>query len=317
MDYSPVYKVEKVSVVLSMLSDHMGNIQLTDGNLRSALNLAISQMSQSLRVPYFVPFEFQAGVSGYDVTDYHLGNTCVVEVARVNDNVFDRVAWWQLSNNILQVSPSLSGPGQLISLAEAPRIPQGTLTIAEHLDYPGSEIWIYGRVNELPIAGWVAIGNDVFFYRGLTYANAPDNSFAYLEQALIDNGADPTVFNQVYDMTLGTGTYTKLSNVSVWPFAYQFAAHNIGETIEPCISYVSGEMLNKLITAAAVNAYRIKINSCAQPEDKQLYSQLMRNAQEDFERLSRFAQPLVAQVMKRRNAFTDFNRRSSNVYRGV
>lgn len=316
MDYSPVFKVEKLSVILTMLNDYMGNIQLTDANLRSALNLAISQMSQSLRTPYFVPFEFQSGVSGYDVTDMHLGNSCVVEIARVDDNAFDRVAWWQLSNNVLQVSPSLSGPGQIVSLAEPPRVPQAMLTIAEHLDYPGTEIWINGRVSELPSAGWVAIGADVFFYRGLTFTNAPDNAFADLAQALVDSGADPELFNQVYDMTLGTGTYTKLSNVSIWPFSYNFTAHNIGETIEPCISYMSGEMLNKLITAAAVNAYRVKINSCAQPEDKQLYSQLMRNAQEDFERLSRFAQPPVTQVMKRRNAFSDFSR-AARVYRGA
>jgi hypothetical protein len=316
MDYSPSYKVEKLSVIMSMLNDYMGNIQLTDANLRGALNLAISEMSQSLRVPYFVPFEFQDGVSGYDVSTHYLGSSIAVEIARVDDNVFDRVAWWQLANGMLQVSPSLSGPGQIVSLAEPPRVPQGTLVIAEHLDYPGTEIWISGRVNELPLAGWVAIGNDVFFYRGLTFTNAPDNAFLPLEQALIDNGADPELFNQVYDMTLGTGTYTKLSNVTIWPVSYQFAAHNIGETIEPCISYMSGEMLNKLITAAAVNAYRVKINSCAQPEDKQLYSQLMRNAQEHFEKLSRFAQPPVSQVMKRRNAFSDFSRAANRVLRG-
>ena len=315
MEINPAYNVIKASSVVDMLKDYMGNIQLSDANLRNALNLAISQMSSSLRVPYFVPFEFRRGVSGYDVSEYTLGNSCIVEIARVNDNVFDRVAWWDLSNNVLQVSPSLDGAGRIIAFANPPRIPQNQMTIAEHLDYPGSEIWIYGRVGELPMAGWVAIGDDVFFYRGLTYQNAPDNSFSYLNSALEEDNANDEQYNQVYDMPLGSGAYTKLSNVAVWPFTYAFRAHDIGEAIEPCLSYINGDVLNRLIVSAAVNAYRLKINSCAQPEDKQLYSQLMRNSQEELMRLTQHTTPPVSSVMKRRNPFIDFAR-ARNVYRG-
>lgn len=310
------FRIEKVSAILSMLDDYMGNIQLSTDNLKSALNLAISQMSQQLRVPYFVPVEFQQGVSSYDTTDMHLSGGLVVQVARVDDTVFDDVAWWSYNNNRLQVSPSLAGPGRVISLAEPPRVSSSTLTLAEHVDIPATEIWLNGRVNELQNAGWVAIGDDVFFYRGLTYMSPPDRTFTSLEQALVDAGADAELFSPVYDIVLGSGTYTKLSNVSLWPTSYSFTAHNIGEVVEPCIGYVSGETLNKLVTAAAINAYRVKINSCAQPEDKQLYSQLMRNAQEELGRTFSAVQPVATSVIKRRNPFIDFRRSAGRVYRG-
>lgn len=268
----------------------MGGASPTESQLRTSINMAISALGNKLHVPYYVPISFVSGTAAYDLRDLYVGRNAQPQVIRYATGSYESMAWWQIADNYLRVDPSTSGSGRIICLTPAPLIPSTSYTLAEHVDDGAEEIWLNGRIDGLPIAGWMAMGSDVWFYRGWSHNNAPERRFVALEAAA-EGGAevDPDEVFPVYDMP--TGTYTKLHNAMRWPYNLVGEVHDPADIVQPCLAYTDEVVLDALVTRSAINAYRAKIHICAAPEDKALYSSMMANAQAEYDKVYRRVQP--------------------------
>lgn len=289
------------SQVLAQVADYMGAAAPSDSNLRTSVNMAISSLGSKLHVHYYAPIIFYADVAAYDVSDLYVGREAVPQIQRYGAGSYESLGWWDILDNKLRVRPDTNGTGRIVSMASAPTIPTTDYVLAEHLDDSATEIWLEGRINAMPLAGWVSVGSDVWFYRGWQHRNAPAKTFPDFVAAAEDGGEeiDPATLTPVYDMP--AGTYTKLLNASRWPYNYITETHDPGVTVQPCIAFTSENLLTALVIGSAINAYRAKIHACAAPEDKALYSSMMANAQQEYRDIYRRVQPQQFRVQQRRN----------------
>lgn len=288
------------SDVLAQVADYMGAAAPSDSNLRTSVNMAISSLGSKLHVHYYTPITFYEDVAAYDISDLYVGREAIPQVQRYGAGSYEALGWWEILDNKLRVLPNVAGTGRIVSMASAPTIPTTDYVLAEHLDDGATEIWLQGRINLLPLAGWVSVGEDVWFYRGWQHRNAPAKTFPnFAAAALGEEEIDPTSLTPVYDMP--AGTYTKLLNASRWPYNFISQVHNPGDIVQPCIAFTSENLLTALVIGSAINAYRARIHSCAAPEDKALYSSMMANAQQEYRDIYRRVQPQQFRTQQRRN----------------
>lgn len=291
------------SQVLAQVADYMGAAAPSDSNLRTSVNMAISGLGSKLHVHYYTPITFYADVACYDVSDLYVGREAVPQVQRYGAGSYEALGWWEILDNKLRVRPDTAGTGRIVSMASAPTIPTTDYVLAEHLDDGATEIWLQGRINALPLAGWLSVGSDVWFYRGWQHRNAPPKTFPdFVAAAQGEGEIDPDALEPVYDMA--PGTYTKLLNASRWPYNYITETHDPGATVQPCIAFTSENLLTALVIGSAINAYRAKIHACAAPEDKALYSSMMANAQSEYKDIYRRVQPQAYRPGQRRNRWS-------------
>jgi hypothetical protein len=288
------------SDVLSQVADYMGAAAPSDSNLRTSVNMAISSLGNKLHVHYFAPITYTADTPVYDVSDLYVGREAVPQIQRYGTGSYETLGWWDILDGKLRIRPDTHGTGRIVSMASAPTIPITDYVLAEHLDDGATEIWLQGRINLLPLAGWISVGGDVWFYRGWQHRNAPARTFPdFVAAALGEGEIDPTTLTPVYNMA--AGTYTKLLNASRWPYNFISQVHNPGAIVQPCIAFTSENLLSALVISSAINAYRAKIHACAAPEDKALYSSMMANAQSEYKDLYKRVRPEQFRSQQRRN----------------
>lgn len=196
-----------------------------------------------------------------------------------------RLPWWDIRCGKLVTDGRISGRLRLTIYARNPEFSRTPLTLAKTMMSTDDELWISGRVDNLPPTGWVKVCSEWIQYLCLEHREIPKPDMI----AVNDKPVDPVVglpgeetFSWGVDPSVGflaseapCGTHTVLHGLRRRCNAAGDDNYAPGTTVELGLALQDSITLDFLQNKILANSYRSLAAGCTSGEDRQFYLQMM------------------------------------------
>lgn len=201
-----------------------------------------------------------------------------------HESCFAPLRCHELDCGTLRIDEHLRGTLRLQLYAENPLIPTEAVHLARALVIGDDELWIEGRINNMPPFGYLRVCDEWVKYLCWEQREAPcpEEWDVRLEQAWVDPvagveetaipGIDPEVGLSVAEATPGVHTVfygiDRLCNI------IPRDSYPQGTEVEIGLSFPNLQALSGLRDTALSNLYRGRLNTCTSARERDFYSQM-------------------------------------------
>lgn len=196
-----------------------------------------------------------------------------------------RLPWWDIRCGKLVTDGRISGALRLTIYARNPQFGKEPLTLAKTMLAGDDELWITGRVENLPPTGWVKVCSEWMQYFCWEHRDIPKPDTIQVDEKPFDPvagvsaenapawGVDPSVGFSASEAPCGT--HTVLHGLRRRCNAVGDDNYAPGTTVELGLALQDSITLDFLQNKILANSYRTLAAGCTSGEDRQFYLQMM------------------------------------------
>lgn len=286
---TPVLKSR--SEILDELRDIITDDKSTDKQLTTALNLALGTWSSRVKTCCCIdlPCPLVCGQCEYDLPCCEGIDDARVFVAPYcgggDMECFVELRCFDIRCGKLITDGHVEGRVRLMAYTDNAPQQFPDLLLAKDFLIDDTEIWIQGRVENLPPFGWLKVCDEWIKYQCWEQAEYPypDEFDVTLQDAWIDGDIDPEIGTEqpgidpedglaVADVTCGVNTvlYAVERRCNNSPID----AYPQGVEVEIGMAAPNHQAFAILLNDAIANAYRLRMSTCTSPRDREFFASL-------------------------------------------
>ncbi len=311
---NPVLRTQ--SQFLSDLRDVIGKRTPTEKSLIVSINQALSSVGDVARSCMCVelPCPLVCGQCEYDLPCCDIDRV-LVEVADNgchSESCWHRLPWWDLRCGKLVTDGRISGRVRLTIYARNPDFGKDSLSLAKTMLADSDELWISGRVENLPPTGWVKVCSEWMQYLCWEHREIPQPDRIQVDEKPFDPvagvdannppawGVDPSMGFSASEAPCGT--HTVLHGLRRRCNAVGEDNYAPGTPIELGLALPDSVTLEYLQDKILANSYRSLATGCTSGEDRQFYLQMMADSDARAEKSLQRRKP-NRPIIKQRDQF--------------
>ena len=223
-----------------------------------------------------------------------------------------RLPWWDVRCGKLVTDGTISGQLRLTIYAQNPTFSTSSLSLAKTMLADDADLWIEGRIENLPPIGWVKVCNEWTQYLCFEHREAPKPDTIAINAAPVDPinglpgeesfvwGVDPAAGFSSGEAPCGT--HTVLHGLNRRCNAQGSDNYAPGTPVELGVAIDDPISLSYVQEKILSNSYRSLAASCVSGEDRQFYLQMMADSDAMAAASLRRRKPARA-IVKQRNQF--------------
>ena len=310
---NPVLKTQ--SQFLADVKDVIGKRTPTDKSLIVAINQALISSGIAGRSCMCIEWGcLTCGQCEFDLPCCDI-DSIVPEVKGVgcaSGDCWTRLPWWDVRCGKLVTDGTISGQLRLTIYAQNPEFGTAPLSLVKTMLAGDTDLWVEGRVENLPSTGWIKVCNEWMQYLCVEHREAPKPDTIAINAAPIDPidglpgeesfawGVDPAVGFSSGEAPCGT--HTVLHGLRRRCNAQGDDNYAPGTVVELGLALSDAASLDYLQDKILANSYRTLAASCVSGEDRQFYLQMFADSDARAADALRRRKPIKA-IVKQRNQF--------------
>ena len=283
---NPILKTQ--SEFLADLKDVIGKRTPTDKSLIVNINQALSSVGDAIQSCICVEWGcLICGQCEYDLPCCDIIHVVpeIRETGCATGDCWHRLHWWDVRCGKLITDGRSSGYLRLTIYARNPEFSRDPLVLARTMLAGDSELWINGRVDNLPPMGWVKVCGEWMQYLCYEHRDIPqpdmikvddkpfDPSAGLPGEGVIAWGVDPAIGFLASEAPCGT--HTVLQSLRRRCNAIGGDNYAPGTEIQLGLALQDSITLDFLQNKILANSYRSLAAGCTSGEDRQFYLQMM------------------------------------------
>lgn len=310
---NPILKTQ--SQFLADVKDVIGKRTPSDKSLIVAINQALISSGIAGRSCMCIEWGcLHCGQCEYDLPCCDIDE--VIPESRLHSchtaDCWTRLNWWDMRCGKLVTDGQASGALRLTIYAPNPEFGRDALSLAKTMLADDTDLWLEGRVENLPPVGWVKVCNEWMQYLCVEHREAPKPDTIAINAAPINPatglpgeetfawGVDPAVGFASGEAPCGV--HTVLHGLRRRCNAVGYDNYAPGTVVELGLALQDMSSLDYLQDRILANSYRILAASCVSGEDRQFYLQMMADSDARATDALRRRKP-VKTIIKQRNQF--------------
>ena len=310
---NPVLKTQ--SQFLADVKDVIGKRTPTDKSLIVAINQALISSGIAGRSCICVEWgRLTCGQCEFDLPCCNISDV-VPEIKGhgcMSGDCWARLPWWDVRCGKLITDGTISGHLRLTIYAQNPEFGTAPLFLAKTMLAGDTDLWVEGRVENLPSTGWIKVCNEWMQYLCVEHREAPKPDTIAINAAPIDPidglpgeesfawGVDPAAGFSSGEAPCGI--HTVLHGLNRRCNAQGSDNYAPGTPVELGIALPDAASLDYLQDRILANSYRALAASCVSGEDRQFYLQMFADSDARAADALRRRKPIKA-IVKQRNQF--------------
>lgn len=283
---NPILKTQ--SEFLADIKNIVGRRTPSDQSLIVNINQALVSMGDAGRACVCVEWEsLTCGQCEYDLPCCNIDRV-IPEVKGCgcdSDDCWSQLNWWDIRCGKLITDGQAHGQLRLTIFARNPEFSKEQLVLAKPMIAADTELWINGRVDNLPAVGWVKVCAEWLQYRCAEHRDSPPPVTIHIDPAPIDpviGIPGEVTYNWGVDPALGymasaipCGTHTVLSGLTRRCNALGDDKYDPNTPVEFGLALQDYAVLEFLQDKILANVYRSLAAGCTSGDDRQFYLQMM------------------------------------------